>query len=407
MKEMTRKVLLPFWNAYCFLATYASVDGWDPRLDYTEQRDHVLDRWISIKLDSLKTNIHREMEAYELARTVPPLLSFLDDLTNWYIRRSRRRFWKSENDTDKVQAYSTLYAVLAEFTKLAAPFTPFLTEAIYQKLRLGHALADCDSVHLDVYPEPRPQTEAEKTLEREMDLTRRVVDLGRELRERLKAKNRQPLATLYVGTVHPEDEQRLQHFLDIVRDELNVKAVEFLPFHDMAAWVVKPNFKLLGKTLGARMKEFQQAAADLPEDVVFALIEGKQIEVLGDRYRAEAFQIELKALESFHHACHSAGTLVVALDTELTPELRNEGLSRELINRVQRLRKDSGLEVEDRIELHVDAPTDLTAAFSSWSELIEQETLSKLALQSPPPDLRSSQEEIEGQKLTVALARIG
>src|SRR5690606_18398418 len=149
MKEMTRKVLLPFWNAYCFLATYASVDGWDPSTDYTEERSHVLDRWISIKLESLKANIHREMEAYELSRTVPPLLSFLDDLTNWYIRRSRRRFWKSENDQDKVQAYSTLYVVLADFCKLAAPFIPFLTEAIYGKLRLGHPVAARDSVHLD------------------------------------------------------------------------------------------------------------------------------------------------------------------------------------------------------------------------------------------------------------------
>lgn len=406
MKEMTRKVLLPFWNAYCFLATYASVDGWDPSVGYTEAREHVLDRWISIKLESLKANIHREMEAYELARTVPPLLSFLDDLTNWYIRRSRRRFWKSENDQDKVQAYSTLYAVLAEFTKLAAPFIPFLTETIYGKLRLGHALVACDSVHLDVYPEARALTDAELTLQLEMDLTRRVVELGRELREKLKLKNRQPLATLFVGTVDSGDERRLQHFLDIVREELNVKEVRFLPFREMAEWVVKPNFKLLGKTLGSRMKEFQQAAASLPEEAVFALTEGRDIVVLGESYGAESFSIELKARESFPHVCHSSGPLVIALDANLTGDLLSEGLSRELINRVQRLRKDSGLEVEDRIELHVDAPAELSQAFSSWISLIEQETLSKLQLRTPLPEMRTSKEEIEGQQLTVALARV-
>lgn len=406
LKEITRKVLLPLWNAYSFLATYASVDGWDPAEDYTESRSHRLDQWIETKLTRLETDIKREMEAFQLSRTVPPLLAFLDDLTNWYIRRSRRRFWKSENDGGKNEAYSTLYRTLVEYAKLAAPFTPFLTERIYQGLKLGHALASHDSVHLDDYPEPRELSAEEIALESAMDRTRDVVDLGRELREKLKAKNRQPLATLYVGTAHEDDEARLAPLTDIVREELNVKSVEFVPSKEMAHWVIKPNFKLLGKQLGSRMKEFGAGIRELGDDQIVELVEGGKVELLGEKWDRSAFLIDLAAKDEFDHPCHSAGGLVVALDTTVTDELRNEGFSRELINRVQRFRKDSGLAVEDRIELRVAAPDEMNAAFSQFVRLIEQETLSEWVSESPTKAPHQTSEEIEGQTVELGILRI-
>lgn len=407
LKEMTRKVLIPFWNAYSFFATYASVDGWDPATAYTERRSHELDRWITTKLETLKTQVHEEMEQYHLSRTVPPLLEFIDYLTNWYIRRSRRRFWKSEDDGDKQEAYSTLYTVLVELCKLAAPFIPFLSEEIYGRLRLGHPLAARDSVHLENYPEPRMRRPEDLALEYAMDLTRTVVDLGRELREKVKIKNRQPLARLYVGTVHPDDAVVLAPLFGIVQEELNVKAVEFHPFSEMAHWSVKPNFKLLGKELGPRMKEFQAGAQALTDLEVFALLEGGTVKVCGEDRRAEAFSIELQPNAAFHHPCHASGAIVVALDTDLSAELRQEGASRELINRIQRLRKDSGLDVSDRIRIHVVAPDELREAFTRYQVLIETETLASLRLDSASAGEAAggSAEQIEGAAVHIGIVR--
>ncbi len=407
LKEMTRKVLIPFWNAYSFFATYASVDGWDPATQYTDKREAELDRWISTKLETLKAEIHEEMGRYHLSKTVPPLLSFIDYLTNWYIRRSRRRFWKSANDDDKRQAYSTLYHVLVDFSKLAAPFIPFLTEEIYGRLRLGHELVGCDSVHLDVYPEPRELSEEEKALEYAMDLTRDVVNLGRELREKVKVKTRQPLSRLFVGTAHPDDAEKLAPLFPIVQEEINVKAVEFHPFSEMAHWNVKPNFKLLGKELGPRMKEFQAATQSLGDEQVFSILEGGTVDILEAPRGMEAFLIDLAPSESFGHPCHASGSIVVALDTDLSDELRDEGLSRELINRVQKLRKDSGLDVEDRIHLSVEAPDEMGSAFSRFQKLIESETLSSLQLQAPGDGMSQSAEKIEGEAVAVGISRIG
>ncbi|MEZ4649523.1 MAG: isoleucine--tRNA ligase [Candidatus Eisenbacteria bacterium] len=407
LKEMTRKVLIPFWNAYSFFATYASVDGWDPATDYTETRSHELDRWISIKLETLKQKTHEEMEQYHLSKTVPPLLEFIDYLTNWYIRRSRRRFWKSENDGDKREAYSTLYRVLVDLSKLAAPFIPFLAEEIYSKLRLGHALAACDSVHLESYPEARRLTQEELDLEYAMDLTRAVVDLGRELREKVKIKNRQPLARLYVGTVHPDDKDRLAPLLGIVQEEINVKTVEFHPFAEMAHWNVKPNFKLLGKELGPRMKEFQSAAQQLSDSQVFELLEGGSVELLEEPRSKDAFMIELQPNQAFDHPCHASGAIVVALDTDLSDELREEGLSRELINRVQRLRKDSGFDVDDRVRVTVAAPSELLGAFGRFQELIESETLSSLLLGNGAADADASEEKIDGSQVRIGVQKEG
>ena len=406
LKEMTRKVLIPFWNAYSFFATYASIDGWDPTTEYTETRSHDLDLWISTKLETLKRNIHEEMELYQLSRTVPPLLEFIDYLTNWYIRRSRRRFWKSENDSDKREAYSTLYHVLVDLSKLAAPFIPFLTEEIYGKLRLGHALAERDSVHLESYPEPRNLTTEELALEYAMDLTRAVVDLGRELREKVRMKNRQPLGRLYVGTVHPGDADKLEPLFGIVQEELNVKAVEFHPFSEMAHWSVKPNFKLLGRELGPRMKEFQAAAQRVTDEQVFSLLDGGTMAICDQEWSKDAFSIELQPSEVFHHPCHASGGIVVALDTDLTDELRQEGLSRELINRVQRLRKESGLDVGDRIQIQVGAPGNLREAFERFRLLIESETLSSLRLdEKGGMESGASSEKIDGNLVQIGIEK--
>ena len=404
LKDMTRRVLLPLWNAYTFLATYAAVDGWDPEKNFVSKSEHELDRWIHVKLAELQNRIHEEMEAYQLARTVPPLLDFLDDLTNWYIRRSRRRFWKSENDNDKQAAYSTLYQVLVQFSKLAAPFIPFVSEYIYQQLNLGHELVSKDSVHLDDYPVAVAIADEDKALAAQMDLARTVVGLGRELRRKLKQRIRQPLSTLYVGLVDEKCQKQLEAVADIVKEELNVKSIAFQRFDEMASWQIKPNFRLIGKQLGPQAKRLSKFAADLDSQTVFDLLAGSTVEFEGQAFAQEAFTIDLKPRDSFPHSCHSIADVVIALDNNLDDELIQEGLARELINRVQRFRKDWDLNVEDRIHLAIDAPEDLTLAFTRCQALIEAETLS--SLQNKVVEPKSSEEAIDGKKLTIYLSLV-
>ncbi|MEZ4818464.1 MAG: DUF5915 domain-containing protein [Bdellovibrionota bacterium] len=402
---MTRKVLLPFYNAYSFFATYAAVDGWDPSKDYTQKRTHELDQWIETKLKRLTIEIHQEMELYHLSKVIPPLLTFIDDLTNWYIRRSRRRFWKSENDTAKNEAYSTLFHVLVTFSKLAAPFIPFISENIYQSLRLGSPLCAKDSVHLDVYPEVQAVSEVELELESAMDTIRNAVALGRELREKLSIKNRQPLAEMFVGVVDVQHQKALEQMEKIVKEELNVHKVTFLPTEMIAKWQIKPNFKVVGKKIGSQMKAFQQAIVSFGSVDIEKILAGDSIDILGQSFAAEDFLVELSTLPSFHHPCHSAGNLVIGLDDQVTEDLKQEGLSRELINRVQRFRKDCDLQVENRIHLHIEAEQVLQDAFVKHKDLIESETLSTIAFDTPDTSMQVIKESFEGANLTIGIVK--
>lgn len=402
LKEMTRKVLLPLWNAYSFLATYASVDGWDPTTQFESKRTSELDEWILIKLDVLKGRVHEEMQLFHLSKVIPPILDFIDDLTNWYIRRSRRRFWKSENDSDKNQAYSTLYEVLVEFCKIAAPFIPMITEEIYQKLTQGTKKL---SVHLDQFPAAKKHSESEIQKMVAMDQVRNVVGLGRELREKLKIKTRQPLATLYVGVVHDKQKAALTSMIPIMKEELNVHDIQFLPSSGMATWAVKPNFKLLGKSLGAKMKDFQTEVSKFSEKEVSTLLTGGALAVMGENYGSDSFLIELKANESFHHTCHSAGSLVIAFDENLTDDLKNEGISREFINRVQQFRKECELNVDDRISLVIDSSSDFANILKKFESMISYETLSEIKFEKPASKMKAAADEIEGHKITFGIQR--
>lgn len=406
LREMTRKVLLPFYNAYSFLSTYAAVDGWDPETNYTDVRTHQLDQWLDIKLKKLSLEIHEEMQQYHLSKVIPPLLNFIDDLTNWYIRRSRRRFWKSENDEDKNQAYSTLYDALTTFTKLAAPFVPFITEWMYQRLVCDVRSNSGVSVHLESYPKSDELTQQERIMEEAMDLIRNAVALGRELREKLKIKNRQPLSTMFVGVVHSEQQDILSSMKAIVQEELNVHEVKFLPADEIATWQIKPNFKVVGKQLGPQMKAFQAELATLQNEQIQKIKDGQEIELLGQTFGKEAFLIELKAKKTFHHPCHSQGSLVIGLDDQLTDELLQEGLSRELINRVQRFRKDCDLEVENRIVLSVQASDSITQALTKHQDLIESETLSDLSFDAPTEDMQILKESLEGDMVTIGIQKL-
>ena len=255
VQEMSRSVLLPFFNAYTFFVTYANVDGWTPPATFTFKSANELDRWIVSELNNLIGSVNREMEEYNLFRVVPLLVEFIDNLTNWYIRRSRRRFWKSENDTDKNDAYTTLYWVLVEFSKVMAPFLPFLTEAIYRNLVAQRNSGAPGSVHCTAYPVHSPSL-VHLELDEKMRCVRSIVTMARALRSRFNLKIRQPLSELTVVIRDDEKRSLLRDMASLIREELNVKRVRFDAIEDsVVALSAKANFKRLGKVLGPKMKD--------------------------------------------------------------------------------------------------------------------------------------------------------
>ncbi|MFP4163661.1 MAG: isoleucine--tRNA ligase [Chitinispirillaceae bacterium] len=371
--EMSRAVLLPFWNAYSFFVTYANVDGWKPSSLQPPENAAELDRWIISLLNDVVHRVNREMEQYNLYKVVPLLVDFIDNLTNWYIRRSRRRFWKSENDNDKDLAYQTLYYVLVQFSKVMAPFLPFLTEAIYRNLVVGKLEGASGSVHLEKFPEPI-ETTIDEDLELKMKLVRQAVTMGRALRSRFTIKTRQPLSEFTVIVASERKLALMKQMESLIKDELNVKNVRFDSREDRVVSVsAKPNYKRLGRQYGPKMKDAAKIIEGFTTAQIKDLEKGAAEEVMGVSLTYE--DIEIRRTKHEGMEVETEGELTVAIDTTITGELRNEGMAREFVNRVQNLRKSSGLNVTDRIVIHCACPDELRKAVEGFREYICSETL--------------------------------
>ncbi|NLD98783.1 MAG: isoleucine--tRNA ligase, partial [Fibrobacter sp.] len=371
--EMSRAVLLPFWNAYSFFVTYANVDGWIPQSDEPPQNGTELDNWIISLLNNTIASVNAEMEQYNLYKVVPILVDYIDNLTNWYIRRSRRRFWKSENDQDKEVAYQTLYHVLIQFSKVMAPFLPFLTDAIYRNLAVGKLTGAAESVHLTVYPlhgEGRSYPE----LERKMQLVRQAVTMGRALRSRFIIKNRQPLKEVTIVVRDTDTLALLKEMVSLIREELNVKQVRFDTEEEIVVSIsAKANFKKLGKLYGPAMKEAAAAIENFSPEQIRLLESGTRTEVCGKEIGFEDIEIRRTKREGIE--VETQGELTVALDTTITDELRDEGIAREFVNRVQNIRKSSGFSVTDRIIIRYSGPEQLSTVLQNFKEYVCTETL--------------------------------
>jgi isoleucyl-tRNA synthetase len=351
LKEIVRTVVLPYWNVLSFFTTYAAVDGYDPRSwpapPVPERPD--IDRWILSVLQSLVRDVNHEMEAYRLYSVVPRLVSFIDDLTNWYVRRSRARFWKSEDERDQTSAYATLHEVLTTFSKVLAPFMPFLTEAVYQRLvRPVDATAPA-SVHWVDYPQV-VSAHLDPALERRMATVRAVSALGRRVREDHKLKVRQPLRELTV--VHRDDRVRADVLASaaLLADELNVKKISVEPDESAFATIsVKPNFKTLGKRCGPKLKPIGAELARWGFDEVGRLEAGETITVEGEVLGLE--DVILQRAARGGAATATDGEYTVVLDTTLDDALRREGIARDAINLFNGVRRDNGYDVSDRVRI--------------------------------------------------------
>lgn len=376
LREIVRTVVLPYWNALSFFSTYAVVDGYDPR---TSQASAVaerpdIDRWILSVLQSLIADVNQEMEGYRLYNVVPRLVTFIDDLTNWFVRRSRPRFWKGEDDRDKANAYATLYTTLVTFAKVLAPFMPFLTETVYQKLVRPVDESAPASVHFTDYPQA-DESLIDRTLESRMAIARSVVGLARKVREDHKIKVRQPLRKLTVVHRDPALREAVLASALLIEDEINVKEVAVSPDETaFAAVTVKPNFKTLGKRLGPKLKEVGEALKAWTFEQVAELERGGSVTVAGEALALE--DVILQRSSKGESAVATDGHITVALDTHVDAALAAEGIARELVSLLQGARKDAGLEVSDRIRVTWACSDDtVRAALEKHRDAISKELL--------------------------------
>ena len=355
VRQLMRDLLIPWWNAYSFFVTYANVDGFADEEVACPKSDSVLDRWIVSSMETLINDVTAAMDGYDLQKSVRPFVKFIEDLTNWYIRRSRRRFWKSTNDGDKLNAYRTLRYVLVQLAKVAAPFTPFIAEEIYTNLK---GAGDPESVHLCDFPTANAAAR-DLALEKRMADVMAAVELGRRLRAENDLTVRQPLAALKIAG---GDVKGLE---DLIEDELNVKTVEFIADEtELCQISFKANFKTLGKKCGAKMKAVAAAIAaakTLPAEAEGVALEPEDVIVT----RASKPGLVVA----------SQGSIVVGLETALTPELIAEGNAREFVSHVQSMRKEADFEVTQRITVAVRADAEMKAALEAHMDYVKNETL--------------------------------
>jgi isoleucyl-tRNA synthetase len=376
VKEVLKSVILPLWSAYYFFVTYANTDGWQASdsANSGSVSDNPLDRWILSLLETLVSTVDSALSGYDMEGACKPIISFIDQLNNWYIRRSRRRFWKSENDSDKATAYATLHQVLLRFVTIAAPIIPFITEEIWQNLR---SPGMAESVHLADYPRVLV-SRLDKDLEMRMAITQQAVTMGRAIRSLHNLKIRQPLKSVYLVTRNQSEQHVLMEMEDIIRDELNVKDVVFRDNEEaLVSYSAKANFKTLGPRLGKDMKLAAEVIAGFQSPEIIALMEGGtlSIEVAGQHVDITAEAVLVQRTEKEGLKVLNEGSLTVALDPEITEALRQEGVVRDVVRGIQNLRKLKGLNVSDRIALLFKVDAETRAALEAYSDYLTRETL--------------------------------
>ncbi|MCK4798992.1 MAG: isoleucine--tRNA ligase [Spirochaetes bacterium] len=402
VQEVLRNFHLPLWNAYSFFVTYSIVDNWDPKKDIVDKLDNHLDIWLTSYTEKLVIEIDKAMSEYDFQKTIRILDEYLNELTNWYIRRSRRRFWKSENDIDKKQAYSTLYQAILKFCIVAAPITPFITEEIYQNLKTNNMP---ESIHLCDYPEEDSKLRNIE-LEKEMELVQKTVEMGRSLRSQVKINLRKPLSAVYLVTKNKYEKELLSRMEQIIKEELNVKNVIFENQEEkLVTLSCKPNFRILGKKIGKQMKQAANLITKFGHNEITTLESGKNISITIDNNKIELTHedIIIERNEKQGLSVINEGSLTVALDTNLTKELIEEGIARQFIRHVQNLRKNKNLDVTDRITIFYNASKNIADALSNWEKNIMQETLAIEILENQKAEIEANVDE---ENLKIGLQKV-
>lgn len=366
-----------------------------------------LDCWILSELHTLVGDVTAALDRYDARAGAMAIEAFVENLSDWYVRRSRRRFWKSESDADKVAAYSTLYECLVTLCKLLAPYIPFLAEAMYQNLVRSVDANAPESVRLCDWPTP-DAAKIDQALMAETRLVQKVVSLGRAARQKANLRVRQPLSQMQVRLRTPAEAEAILRLSDQVLDELNIKELT-LAKEDTALvrYAVKPAFSKLGPKYGRKVPVIQKALAGAdPREVARSVKAGQPvvIDTAEETFILEPGEIEVTTTEEAGFSVMEEGGYLVAVSTTLTPELIQEGLAREVIRHVQEMRKSAGFEISDRIVVNYQAGPTVSAAISKHAAVIQQETLANRLVNAPGEGAGES-EEMEGEKVTLWVRR--
>jgi isoleucyl-tRNA synthetase len=402
--EVVRNFILTLWNTYSFFITYANLDKWKPD-NFVEVKYSPLDEWLRAELHALIRNVTHSFETYDVLGATRPIETFMDHLSNWYLRRSRRRFWKSESDEDKKAAYATLYEALVTISKLLAPTMPFMADELYQNLVVSVDPLAQNSVHLVDWPEFDP-SRINDDLIKEMTLVMSLVSLGHAARNKANLKVRQPLSEAAFAISSSDDPMIVEKYSDLLMDELNVKKVRILSAAGEAvAYEVVPLPKQLGQKYKNQFPQIRKAILALPiEKTALTLLSGKNVNVKVEKNSFEIIpeevEVRLKARQGFEVSAE--GPYLAALVTELSDELINEGLAREFVRRVQDARKQAGLEISDRIKVAYTASEKLNTAIKDFTDYIKLETLAlEITDEVVPKTLPNSSDEFDGEQVTI------
>ncbi len=414
-EETRRRFIIPFWNVYSFFTTYAEIDGWGPELDDfdpdhpegpTPKSENPLDRWILGRLNQTIEQVTEKLSNSDAFTATQIFETMLDDLSNWYVRRSRRRYWKTETDTDKEAAYHTLWHVLVKMIRALAPITPFLTETIYQNLVSDQFLDAHLSVHHTIWPKT-DQDSIDQQLISQMKLARDTASQGLSARSEASIKVRQPLDKVLVyvkqGRAELADE-----LVEIVSDELNIKTLEFVQDPEiLVSFKVFPVNRLLGPKYGSDFPQIKDALAGAnPDEIAARVQDGEQVvlESGETKFELEPDEVMIRTEAAEGLSTVDSKLLTVAIETTISPALKAEGLARELVRRIQDFRKQADFDIADRIIIHYQSSPELAKAIEEHQAYIKEETLAlELTEAKPEQDMFTGSSEFEGEEVRLGL----
>ncbi|MBR6399870.1 MAG: isoleucine--tRNA ligase [Firmicutes bacterium] len=404
VNEYQRKFMGTLWNTYAFFVLYANIDNFDPtnyKLEYDKLS--AMDKWVLSKLNTLVKTVDTNMENYKITESARAMADFTDELSNWYVRRSRERFWGKDMPQDKVNAYMTLYTVLVTMAKLSAPFTPFMAESIYQNLVRKVDKNSEESVHLCSFPEADESMIDEK-LEHNMDLVLSAVVAGRAARNTANIKNRQPIGNMFIKA----DKKLEDMYVDIIREELNVKSVEFKDdVSDFTSYSFKPQLRTLGKKYGKLVPAIGEYLKSNDGNMLMSQLKNDG----AIRFETDGTAIELAEEDVLYETAQMEGfvaesdkSTTVVLDTNLTPELIEEGFVRELISKIQTMRKEAGFEVLDRISVFYSGNANIAKIFDANKDSIAHDVLAD-SITEGTTDAYSKEWNINGETVTLGVKK--
>lgn len=411
VEDVVKNFTLTLWNVYSFFVTYANLDGWQPDPKVAPEYSD-LDRWLRSSLHALVRDVTDAMEDYDVPAATRPIETFVDELSNWYLRRSRRRFWKSESDSDKYAAYATLHEALVTIAYLLAPTMPFIADELYQNLVRSLDKDAPESVHMADWPQPDREV-VDDELNREMETIMKLASLGHAARNQAAIKVRQPLAAVAFATGSAQETQAVTKYVEVLSDELNVKEVRMLgSAGEAVSYSLNPLPRQLGSKYQDKFPAIRKALLALDADKAAAKLLAEQpiaVSVDGQDYEILPDEVEVRAEAKSGLTVAQDGAYLAALSTDLTPELVNEGLAREFVRRVQDMRKQADFDIADRIQVHYRASEKLTEAVEQYREYIMGEVLAtEMKAQAAPEGAYIPEGDLsfEGEMLALGLVRV-